>query len=241
MSEDLKISLVLDDPDLLVWECSGASDRLVVCFSGVGPNTGAVPGPEFVRAASGDGADTVLFVIDPKRTWLNGANLIERIVELVEQKALEIGAKRVCTIGHSMGGFSAMVMPGFTDIDVAVAFSPQTSVHPDVVSDEPRWMEYRAHIDKYRIREVSEHIVAATQYFAFFGTHQREAPQRDRFPVAENIEQLRMQKTHHNTAQRMKARGILDRVVALAFDGRLYKIRRLIRQNYDGVLIGGRV
>lgn len=240
MSDPLLISPLLDSPELRIWLHRGQSTRLVVCFSGIGSDPDRLPEYEFARTATADGRDWVLYIADPARSWLNAPGLIERIVEIVEAQAAAIGATQVCTLGHSMGGYSACVLPGFTRVDVAMALSPQVSVHPDVVPDDGRWMNWRERIASVRIRHVEDHLSAATQYFAIFGMAGREAPQRDRFPVAENIERLHMANTHHNTAQRLKARGILDTVVGLAFDGRLYRVRRLIRRNFEGVLVGGR-
>jgi len=232
MTELLTIRPVLETPDLLVWEHQGTSDRLVVCFSGVGPDPEVAPGYEFAQTATGDGKDTVLFIADPKRTWLNGPGLIEKIAALVIEVALRVGARTVCTLGHSMGGYAACVLPGFLKVDVAVAMSPQVSVHPEVVADDPRWMNWREQISQFRVQHVADHVAKGTRYFAFFGTHRREAPQRDRFPTGENIELLLMHSTHHNTAQRMRARGILDTVIQAAFDDRIYRVRRLIRRNF---------
>ncbi len=232
MSQALKIDLTIDSPDLRVWSHRGDSARLVVCFSGVGPDADEPPGYEFAATAARQGRDSVLYVADPRRSWLNGKGLIEAVVEQVERFAAEIGAEQICALGHSMGGFSACVLPDFTKIDVAIAMSPQASVHPDFAGDDPRWMEYREKIERFRVRHVEDHIRPETQYFTIFGMHPREIPQRKRFPVAENIELLRMPKTHHNTAQRLRAKGLLDAVVQAAFDRRIYRVRRLIRRNF---------
>ncbi len=232
MSDTLEIVQTLDTPDLRVWTHEGASDRLVVCFSGIGPDPEVPPGYEFAATAAGGGRDSVLYIADPKRSWLNAPGLIERIVDQIEAHAARIGAARICTMGHSMGGYSALVLPGFTKVDIALALSPQVSVHPDVTGDDPRWMEHRVNIAEHRVRHVEDHLNPDTQYFAIYGMHPREAPQRNRFPQAENIELLRMPKTHHNTAQRMKAKKLLDAVVQAAFDGRIYRVRRLIRRNF---------
>ncbi len=228
----LVITPLVEGPDLLAWEHRGESDRLVVCFSGVGPDASVWPGYEFAATAAGGGKDNVLYIADPQRSWLNAPGLIERIVTLIEDTAARMGAGQVCALGHSMGGYAACVLPGFTPVDVAVALSPQVSVHPEVAGDDPRWMEWRDRIAEHRVRHVADHLSDDTQYFAFFGMHGREAPQRERFPAADNIELLRMRKTHHNTAQRLKARGLLDVVIQAAFDRRIYRVRRLIRRNF---------
>ncbi len=232
MKGRLEIVQTLDDPDLRVWTHAGASDRLVVCFSGIGPDPEVLPGYEFAATAAGGGRDSVLYIADPKRSWLNAPGLIERMVDQIEGYAARIGAARICTLGHSMGGYAALVLPGFTRVDVALALSPQVSVHPQVAGDDPRWMQHRAKIAAHRLRHIEDHLSPATQYFAIYGMHKREAPQRDRFPRARNIELLRMPKTHHNTAQRLKAKRLLDAVVQAAFDGRVFRVRRLIRRSF---------
>ena len=240
MTPELTITNVMETPHLRAWLHRGESSRLVVCFSGIGPDPGIAPGYEFARSATCDGRDWVLYIADPNRTWLNGDGLIERIVALVEATAQELGATQVCALGHSMGGYSACILPGFMPVDAVVALSPQASVHPDVAADDPRWMNFRDLIASHRIRHVEDHIQAGTQYVVLFGQHRREAPQRDRFPVAENIETHHMARTHHNTAQRLKARGLLDQIIQLGFDRRIFRIRRLLRRNFAATLVSGR-
>ena len=228
----LKIKLVQDTERLRVWEHQGTSKRLVICFSGIGPDEKKPPEFEFAETAAGGGKDWVLYIADPKRTWLNGPGLIDQIVSVIERYAARMGAMTICSLGHSMGGYSALALPGFTKVDVALGLSPQVSVHPDVVPDDPRWMNWREQISEYRVRHIADHLANETQYFAIFGRHPREAPQRGRFPVAENIETLVMAKTHHNTAARLRRAGLLQTVVEAAFSGRKYRVRRLIRRNF---------
>ena len=237
MTKDLVITPVVDDPELRVWQHVGESDQMVVCFSGIGPDPDELPEPEFARSATCNGKHTVLYVADPRRSWLNGKGLIERIVEIIEAKVAEFKTDRVYTLGHSMGGYSALVIPGFTKVDVALALSPQVSVHPGVVSDDPRWMNWRAKIADFRVRHVKDHLNPATQYVAIYGAHKREAPQRERLPIADNIERIHMNRTHHNTAQRLKARGLLDQIIELAFERRIYRVRRLIRRGIGAEVV----
>ncbi len=235
--EQLPINLIRDTERLRVWEHRGASDRLVLCFSGIGDDPEMLPGYQFASVASGRGADTVLFIADPVRSWLNAPGLIEEIVELVEEHAARIGARRICSLGTSMGGFCACVIAGFTRVDTAVAMSPQYSVSPDVVPDEHRWMNYRERIADFRIRSVAEHLSAATSYYAFFGRHGREAPQRDRFPGGENIQMFVLPHTHHNVAQKLKRTGILAEVVQAAFDQRKWRVKRLVKRTLGGRMV----
>ena len=223
----------MQDEDLHVWRHRGTGDRLLVSFSGIGRDPNDVPGYEFARGATGGGTFHTLFISDPRRTWLNGAGLIEKIVKIIEDTAKDIGATQICTLGHSMGGYSAAVISGFTRVDVAICLSPQSSVNPDIAPDETRWTAFRERIETHRIRSVRDHINSETLYYVFFGQHGREAPQRDRFPLAANIKFFVMPRTVHNTPQRMKGRGILDDIILVACQKRTRLIRRLLKDRLN--------
>lgn len=232
-SAPFAIRPIVQDDDLHVWRHNGTGSQLLVSFSGIGRDPKSAPNYEFARSATGGGQFHALFVSDPNRTWLNGPGLIERIVMLIENTARDIRATRVCTLGHSMGGYSAAVISGFTPVDVAICLSPQASVNPDVAPDETRWAKFRGNIDNHRIRSVGDHISDRTTYYVFFGQHGREAPQRDRFPMARNIKFFVMPRTVHNTPQRMKGRGILDEVILTSTQKRTRLVRRLLKSNLN--------
>ncbi len=224
---------VLQDDTLHAWFHRGEGSRLVVSFAGIGGVPSATQGYEFARTATGNGRYHALFFVDPGRTWLNGEGLIDRIVTEVERRVAETGATQVITIGHSMGGFSAAVLPAFTRVDLAVCLSPQVSVHPDIVPDEDRWKLWRSRIATHRITSVADCLQDATRYYVFFGQHPREAPQRDRFPLGPNICLFTMPSTVHNTPRRMKVRGVLDSIIGAVFEDRTRLVRRIAKQDLN--------
>lgn len=224
----LAIEPHVTEDNLVVWRHRGTSGRLVLCFTGIGAKTEPVPGIEFASIASGGGRDNVLFIIDPHRTWLNGQGLIARILEIVEDFAEEIGVDEYMTLGHSMGGYAAMIMPDYLPVKNAVALSPQFSVHPDVVGDDPRWMYHRVDIKTHRIISVAQHMVAGTSYHVFHGGMEVEHPQRDRFPVAENLNHWVVPEVGHQVPQRMRGMGLLNDVVRASFGNRIKKVRLLL-------------
>lgn len=224
---------VLQDDTLLAWFHPGEGSRLVVSFAGIGGVPGIAQGYEFARTATGHGRNHALFFVDPQRTWLNGEGLIDRIVTEIERRVTETGATQIITIGHSMGGFSAAVIPAFTRVDLAVCLSPQVSVHPDIVPDEDRWKLWRSRIATYRITGVADYLQDATRYYVFFGQHPREAPQRDRFPLGPNINFFTMPSTVHNTPRRMKVRGVLDSIIGAVFEDRTRLVRRIAKQDLN--------
>lgn len=229
----LRIDHLHGADDLHVWLHEGGSDRLVLCFAGIGGTPSIVPPIEFPRAASRNGEDTVLFFSDPQRSWLNAPGLIEQIVAWVERYTHKIGARQVVALGHSMGGFMAAVMSGFTKIDVAMCFSPQACVHPQWARDEKRWAEWRDRITDFRIRAVGDHLDDDTTCYAMFGRHPREAPQRERFPIRKNVHFFVFPNTVHNTPQRLKQAGVLDDVVRYAFHGRRGLVERVLTEKLN--------
>lgn len=232
-TRELRIDHLHGAEDLHVWLHHGVTDRLVLCFAGIGGTTSIVPPIEFPRAASRNGEDTVLFFSDPKRSWLNAPGLIEQIVDWVEQYKTKINARQVVALGHSMGGFMAAVLSGFTKIDVAMCFSPQATVHPVLARDDVRWAIWRDQITDFRIRSVDDHLSDETTCYALFGRHTREAPQRERFPIRDNVRFFVMPNTVHNTPQRLKQAGVLDDVVRYAFHGRRGLVGRVLTEKFN--------
>ena len=214
------LTVLRDDAGLRLWRMAGETQRLVVCFSGVGVDADLPPPPEWQRLVAWTPRDHLLFVSDPGRTWLNREGLIEEIVDAIEAEVDHCGAVQVCTLGHSMGGFAALVIPAFTQVDVAVAMSPQYAVDPAVVPDETRWAQYRDAIAQYRVSNAADYIVPECRYYVFFGRHPREAVQRNLAQPSENLELYVMPGTHHNTPQRMKAAGVLDTMISACFAGK---------------------
>lgn len=215
-----------EQSDLLwTWEHDGSNDTLVVCFSGIGKNTDPTPVLNFASSATQGGRNSVLYIADPNRTWLNGEGLIEAICERALRKAKEVGATRIVTLGHSMGGFSALVTAGMLDAEVAIAFSPQLSIDPAVVPRENRWKEHRAKITDIKVSKAGNYMNDTCAYYVFFGTHQREIPQRRHLPQADNVKLFLIPGINHNSPQRIRKAGILGDVVGLAAQRRTHRLR----------------
>ncbi len=221
----LHIEQVCNDDDLHMWVYRGTSSRLVISFSGIGAFGLKVPAYEFVGSASGHGVDSVLFVSEPMRTWLTAPRLIDRIVARANAVAAAVGATSMCAVGHSMGGFSALVMGKFLPLTSAVAFGPQYSVHPDVVGDDSRWSYWRRKIKDHRFLSIEDGLVDTTLYHVFHGMTRAERLQRDRFPMRDNLFHILVPNTGHGIPQVLRAKGVLHEVVRLALDNRPKLVR----------------
>jgi pimeloyl-ACP methyl ester carboxylesterase len=230
MGAPLDIRPVLDTEALRVWFHRGRSKRLVLCFSGVGVTRDKWPDVEFARTASGDGRDHVAYFADPARSWLNAPGLIEEITSWAQAFRTETGAEEIVTLGHSMGGFTALAMPAYMGINVALATGPQYSVHPDVTPDERRWGVYRKRISDFRIRELGGLFNDETAYYVLHGDHWREAPQRERFPERHNMHHLFLKDVHHDVPQLLQEKGVLQEVIEAAFQDRAKLVRKTMER-----------
>ncbi|MEM8577893.1 MAG: hypothetical protein AAGF60_08595 [Pseudomonadota bacterium] len=211
----------IETDDLEVWVHEGAapSGQLVVSFSSVGPNPDVVPPVEFPRLATADGQGHALFIVDKTRSWLNAPGLLERVVAQIEAQVQATGADRVVTLGNSMGGYNAALIAGFTKVDVALGFSPQATVHPDVAGDDLRWPRYRIDIEDHRFEGLHKHLSETCTYIAIYGDRPREAPQFRRFPDAPNTHVVMLPGHGHGTAFTLKAKNLLGAAVHTAFAG----------------------
>lgn len=222
-----------DDVGLRVWRVAGETRRLVVCFSGIGPSD-APPGPEFQRLIAMAPRDHLLFIADPARSWLNRPGLVAEITAVIEAEVAATGATQICTLGFSLGGFCAVVIPAFTRVDCAVAFAPQFSVDPALVPAEDRWQDLRDQIPAFTIRNADDYVQPRSHYVVFFGAHRREAPQRNLVRPRPNLDLFVIPRTHHNVPQRLKDAGILDQILTACFDHRLTKVENLLIKHVEG-------
>ena len=225
---ELEVETLRDDALLRVFRRQGMTDRLVLCFSSVGRDPAEAPPIEWQRLAGRNPADHLLFLADPKRSWLNRPGLIEEMVAAIEAEAARVQARRIAAIGLSLGAFSALVLPGFTRIDSVMALSPQYSVDPSVLPMEKRWMNYREAIAEFRIRNASLHFVPECRYFVFVGDHPVERFQRRLMQPLPNLDCYVMKDSLHNTHIRLRQNRLLDPVIDACLDGDADRVRALM-------------
>jgi hypothetical protein len=229
-----------DDGLMRLWRREGTGNRLVVCCSGVGRHDDRLPEAEFNRLAYWAAPDHLLFFADPKRTWLNAPGLIEALVAEIEAEAARVGASEICMIGHSMGAYAAMVIPAFTKVDVALAFSPQYIVDPVCLPEETRWQIWREKIESFRIASVADHLVPQCQYFVVHGRNKREAVQRDLVLPLVNLDMFILPGTYHSTPKKLKELGILDAVIEAGFAKDRAKLHQIMQSAASAEVISQR-
>lgn len=216
MAEPIK--MLVDEEDLQVRWLAGQSDRMVVSFTGIGHRQGAWQRIEFVKTASAGGENVVVFVTDRKRTWFNGAGLIERIVAAVKGLAERLGIRRIVTLGNSMGGYGAVLFANRLGAEQAISFVPQFTMN-DAVLREPRWQDYKAGMDRFAVASLAECMAPPCTFFVVHGGRGQDRRHWRRFPVGENVQHWILPLKTHAAAARLREEGQLDLLIAALLDG----------------------
>jgi hypothetical protein len=208
----------------------GDSDQLVVSFAGIGTTNEPCQPEEFVNSASDNGRHPTLFIMDKNRSWMNAPGLLEKIVELIEREKGNSNAQEVCTIGNSMGGFMALLVPFFTPVQRAIGFSAQYSVDPSINPDEWRWKRRIERIGEFLHPTLAGRFVDGTDYCSIHGGAAREAAQLDNFPRHPANTHFVHPTVAHGVAEQLKREHRLHDLVQSVFAGRRRRVRLIMRK-----------
>jgi hypothetical protein len=190
-----------------------SSPNCFLSFTGLFHGMGSIKMEEFVGATRLPGFFAI-FVTDLKRSWFNDFPP-EAITAPI---ASLVAGKRIVTIGNSLGGFGAIWISRYLPVDMAIAFCPQYSVHPEEMPDEPRWMEFREQIEEWRVRSLDGAFNDTTRYFTLNGDGQDEMHWR-RLPDLPNCEHILIKGAGHETALYLKGREVLSMVIEATVSG----------------------
>lgn len=192
----------------------GAAGTAVVAFAGVGNALGSVPIEEFRKSISESAcAQSTIFVIDKSRSWYNDRRfltLADRINTLVDRSQ----AESVVTLGSSMGATGAIRFAGsIRNCHRAIAFSPQFSVHSDIVPFEQRWLELRSRIKCWQFMDACDTISDQVDYLLLFGSRSAEDIQHmkcfRRHPKNARLNIMFAENCGHNIPLPLRSRGRL--------------------------------
>lgn len=212
-----QMNIVVDTEDFKVSYQPGSCSIAVVAFTGVGYGLGAVQTEEFRKSLTsfGESGGTlpIVFVIDKRRRWYNDG-IIDGISQSLDCLLKSLGSETSVFIGNSMGGFGAIVFAKrVKTCRRVIAFSPQSSVNPEVVPFEKRWNEWRTDIRNWDVKDALEELSSDVSYHLMFGAE-------DATDVlhAQRFESLRLSHVHstivpgceHDVARVLKERGLLS-------------------------------
>ena len=173
--------------------------KTVLSFSSIGSGTRYIQDEEFFNLTK---KYNVLFVRDVTRSWFNNID-----VKLIKKN---VTRKYCYAIGHSMGGFNAIIFSTLYNLKKVIAFSPQFSIHPNITKDTTfRNHALRIKDWKYPKLKFSKN----TDYLLVFGDDDKEKYHASLIPKQKNIKIIVIKNCDHNTAKKLKAQKKLYKII----------------------------
>lgn len=215
-------------PPLRIRFCPGNSDRLIVCFSGVGNKRHQEPPIEFFKTIDAGVPNPVLFISDQNRSWLNTPGMDTSILNAIQETRERIRANEVAFIGNSMGASMALFLANQIDVDCVIAFTPQYSVNPTILPEENRWGFFREKIEKFHYRSL-DNWPDQTTTFVLHGSSPDEQMHAKKFPAApENVSHFILRGFDHRLAEQLKSTGTLKPLVNAMMQRKPRRVRKIL-------------
>ncbi|MEM8850265.1 MAG: hypothetical protein AAGE03_09545 [Pseudomonadota bacterium] len=218
----------MDDELRLRW-MPGQTNRLVVVFMGMHGGVGGQPLDEFAGSASSNGTNNVLFVTDRRASWYAAPGLWRRIVRLIRYMRKSEGIREIITLGNSMGGYGALLLPRDLRVARAIAFSPQVTMDRSILDDQ-RWPDVQKRWGTLPVRSVAEMIDSTrTEYYlAAGGDCAEDLAHLDLIPEMPRVHRFIFPGAQHNLARALKQQGLLHDMVTNIARGRRARVKRLL-------------
>ena len=173
--------------------------KTVLSFSSIGRGVRFVQNEEFFNLTK---KYNVFFIRDITRSWFNNVD-----IKLIKKN---VSKKNCYAIGHSMGGFNAIIFSTLYDVRKVIAFSPQFSIHPNITKD-PTFVNYSLRIKEWRYPKLE--FSKNTDYLLIFGDDAKEKYHASLMPKQENIKILYIKNCNHNTAGKLKKQKKLYKII----------------------------
>jgi pimeloyl-ACP methyl ester carboxylesterase len=214
-----------------VYNASGKS--LVIVFSSYGragahgETAFAQPRFEFMNALQSHGL-SCLFLKDPVQHWYHSGvpGLGDDIPSLADTlRGYASRHSHTITLGHSMGGYAALLFAALCSLDGAVATAPQTSIEP---SHRAKWRDGRWGAKIGETQEISTTptyfdlapllMTSPKPRYRVFYTGEHRADRRHASHIAKipGVEAVSFAGRVHNAAKLIRDSGELNRILAEA-------------------------
>lgn len=232
----LTIETVLRDEELTLRWLPGSTSRLVVVFTGMRARVGGQLVDEFARSASLNGQNNVLFVTDRRATWFAAPGLWRRIVRAVKLLRQSESIREIVSLGTSMGGYGALLLPRDVRVTRAIAFAPQITMDRGLL-DDGRWPDIAKRWGTMPVRSIAETVAATrTQYYVSAGAGcPEDVAHLDLMPEHRRVHRFVLPKGRHNLARSLKDAGVLHDVVAALLRGRKARVEALYAHYAEAV------
>lgn len=237
----LEFTSLYDKHPLRIEATIGSSRTLIVSFTSVGTERDKWPPKEFIGIASQGGKNHVMCITDISRSWMNGDGLDRLIVTKISDYILDNGITNLMSLGMSMGGYNALLLGRMMPVQRVIAFTPQYSVHPDVVPEETRWLFFRKQIKKWPHREMNRLPKDPAKVFIFHGDSEDEKRHWKRYPGADNVKHYIFAGADHSFVGRLKKGHVLRKLIIAGMNDRPGRLGKVVaraggvrREDYDG-------
>ena len=223
------IDTLYRDGDVALRWLPGRSARLVVVFTGMHGRMAGETHAEFAASASMRGENDVLFVTDRRASWYAAPGLWRKVVRFVKEIRADRGPGEVVTLGNSMGGYGALLLPRDVHVARAIAFAPQATMDRGLL-DDGRWPDVTGRWGALPERNVGDSFARTrTQYYVLAGGDCAEdMAHLALLPEARRVHRYVLPGARHNLARRLKAAELLADVVAAILKGRKARVETLL-------------
>jgi hypothetical protein len=164
--------------------------KTVLSFSSIGGGTKHIQDEEFFHLTK---KYNVIFIRDITRSWFNNVD-----IKLIKKNIIK---KNCYAIGHSMGGFNAIIFSSIHKIKKVIAFSPQFSIRPEITKDST-FKNYASRIKEWKYPKLK--FSKNTKYLLIFGDDSKEKYHSNLIPKRKNIKIIYLKNCQHNTAAKLK-------------------------------------
>lgn len=226
----LEFTLRHDVHPLRIETAPGEGSRLMISFTSVGRERDKWPPKEFVGLASQNGKNHVMCITDISRSWMNKPGMANLVITQISDYVMDHGITEMMAIGTSMGAYNALVIGQKIPFARIICFTPQYSVHPEVLPQEKRWWFFRRQIENWPFKQVDKLPKPPVPIYMFHGDTPDERMHWERFPQAENLKHYIFTGADHNFVGNLKGANTLRKIVVAAINNRPGRLGKVVRR-----------
>ncbi len=213
----LRLKRLHTSPSLRIEALPGRTSDCVIVFKSLSVVASSKNDLEFARTASRSGARHCIFVTDKENGWYQRRGMADEITQTVRAYLARIGARRVMSMGYSMGGYGALVFADRLSADTALAIGPQYDIGVDAMPHDFRWVEEWNAIAERTLGPVSRHMSDRPQYFVLHGRMGVEILHWAQMPEGQNVHHYLVSDVAHNIHKLLRKRAVLPDLIDMAF------------------------
>lgn len=196
------------------------SDILLVTFDNLGSIGEYEPPQPWLQARAAKGGFSILGLIASQRDWYRNEDA-PRLLRELQAAGFFAGFRRVLFVGASMGGFAALSLSALVPGAAVLAFSPQTSLAPDLVPFEKRYRYASRRWDWQGPGRDAAESSAGREICVLYDPFIAEDRAHVQRLGSSRLTLLRAPLLGHRAIRQLKALGLLQGLIEAMAEGRL--------------------